>query len=661
MELTDTHLYGIKENSLKRYIIKMKYIGNTSLGLLDSNFEETTSCWDSKKMLSTLKSLDDSYYNGISIVLDATYDRLVHLYESTYKIKYDKIGAPIKGVKVTLPIHMGSMDKVKPGSSELKNYFTKYTNPKCIMDKLDGTSLLLDLSETASPRAYTRGNGTEGQDISHKIRYINGLDNIDKWIGSGYIRGELIVPKQHWGTISHKGANARNYVSGIINRKVIDPTELGNITFVAYEWSGGQASAEQLSISSQLEYLHLGGFVTVKHKIFNVVTETDLPDILINFRNSSMYEIDGIIVQDDTYYVRNTTKNPKYAKAFKMDSMSESAITTVKQLIWTVAKDGGLRPVVEFEEVHLSGVKISKASAYNANYVEENHIGVGSQIRIIRSGDVIPKIIEVLTKSVPDWPTCTFKWDDNHTHILLENIHSCREVRIKQLEYFINIMGIAFFKKGLLTKAYDKGCVDIFDIVTLDYSKLMGYKIDGIKDKTALKIIKAIRDKLSTTTVGLFAASTPYFNGMASKRMVLLDMTIPTWITDTDDVLEENVIALDGFSSKTWNIIQKGRAEFHKLYTKCIDAGITFTSSTIQIDPVNEIIGEYTGRVFMFTGFRDSGLASLLKSKGGIIKESLTHKNGVTHLIIPSAGFSNTKVSKAMAMDVCIISKDDLL
>ena len=121
MEHKDTPLYGIKENSLKRYIIKMTYVGNTSLGLLDSNFEETTSCWDSKKMLTTLKTLDDSYYNGISIVLDATYDRLLHLYESTYKIKYDKIGAPIKGTKVTLPIHMGSMDKVKPGRSELKN------------------------------------------------------------------------------------------------------------------------------------------------------------------------------------------------------------------------------------------------------------------------------------------------------------------------------------------------------------------------------------------------------------------------------------------------------------------------------------------------------------------------------------------------------------
>ena len=166
----------------------MTYVGDTSLGLLDSNFKDTVAYWDSKKMLEVLKTLDDSYYNGISIVLDATYDRLVDLYESKYKIKYDKTGAPIKGAKVKLPIHMGSMDKVKPGSNELKKYFTKYTNPKCIMDKLDGTSLLLDLRKTSSPKAYTRGNGSEGQDISHKIKYINGLDNIDKWTGGGYIR-----------------------------------------------------------------------------------------------------------------------------------------------------------------------------------------------------------------------------------------------------------------------------------------------------------------------------------------------------------------------------------------------------------------------------------------------------------------------------------------
>lgn len=660
MEHNDKSLLSIKESVVKRYIIKMTYVDSAKqLCLLNSKFNEIVFGWDEKNMLEALCVLDDHYYNGKALVLDSTYDKLVDLYQSKYKIKYDKIGAPIIGKKVRLPIHMGSMDKVKPGSSELKRYFTEYTNNTCIMDKLDGTSLLLDLRKPFAPKAYTRGNGKEGQDISHKIKYINGLHNITKWVGGGFVRGELIVSKTHWDTISHKGANARNYVSGVINRKATDLHELQNISFVAYEWTGGQSQDDKLSISKQLEYLHLGGFLVVKYKMFNSINETDLPDILIQFRSYSQYEIDGIIIQDDIYYERNTSKNPKYAKAFKMDSMSESAITTVKQIIWTPSKDAGLRPVVEFNQVHLAGVNITKASAYNAKYVKENGLGKGSSIEIIRSGDVIPKIINVLTVGDPEWPDVAFHWDDNHTHILLENKDSNREVKIKQLEYFINVMEIPFFKKGLITKAYDKGCCRIIDIVSLTYSTLINYNIDGVKDKMAYKIIKAIKDRLSNITLGIFAASTPYFNGMGSKRMVLLDTSILGWLDESDDSLRDKVIHLDGFSDKTWNIIQEGRKEFYKLYIQCVEIGIDFTTSSKK--KVIEITdGEHSGKVFMFTGFRDSKLADILVSKGAIIKDSLAKKNGITHLIIPTEGFTNTKVDKAVSTGVCIISKDDL-
>ena len=153
--------------------------------------------------------------------------------------------------------------------------------------------------------------------------------------------------------------------------------------------------------------------------------------------------------------------------------------TKVKEIKWTPSKDGGLRPVVVFDEVYLAGVKITKATAYNAKYVKDNSIGPGAIIEIIRSGDVIPKIIKVVSPGHVEWPNSSYYWDSNNTHILLENKDSNREVKIRQMEYFITTMGIPFFKKGLLTKAYDKGCNDIFSIISLTYEKLLDYKIDG--------------------------------------------------------------------------------------------------------------------------------------------------------------------------------------
>ena len=659
MDSTVSELYSIKENLLKRYIIRMTYVDSDDLCHLDSNFTKIVSSWDKQKILCVLHKLDNHYYNGKSIVSDSTYDKLLELYESTYKVKYDKIGAPIVGTKVKLPIHMGSMDKVKPGSPELKRFFTEYRNNKCVMDKLDGTSLLIDLRDMTHIRAFTRGNGTEGQDISHKIEYLQGLNSISKWTGGGFIRGELIVPKSHWNKISHKGANARNYVSGVINRKVIDTEELSNIWFVAYEWTGGDSSSKKLSISQQLAELAKGNFTVVKNSVYNNLQESLLPEILLQYRSESIYEIDGIIIQDDVFYSRNTSKNPKYAKAFKMDSMSESANTKVKEIKWAPSKDGGLRPVVVFDEVYLAGVKITKATAYNAKYVKDNSIGPGAIIEIIRSGDVIPKIIKVVSPGHVEWPDSSYYWDTNNTHILLENKDSNRDVKIRQMEYFITTMGIPFFKKGLLTKAYDKGCNDIFSIISLTYEKLLDYKIDGVKCKTASKIIDAIQTRLSNTTVGIFAAATPYFNGMGSKRMILLDSSISNWLDLEEDVLRQKILNLDGFSEKSWNIIKDGRQRFNCLCQKCKDIGITFIDS--QKTEITECIeGEYTGKTFMFTGFRDSELAGIIISKGGIIKDSLAKKNNITHLIIPEKSFKNMKTTKATDMGILLITKDEI-
>ena len=143
-----------------------------TVSLLENNIDACLKSWSNEKIFQTLNFLDDYYYNGESLVSDSVYDKIIDYYKEIRGQEYKKIGAPIKGEKVKLPIHMGSMDKVKPGSSDLRNFLAKYKNHKCIMDKLDGTSLLLDLRITGKPKAYTRGNGTYGQDISHKINHI---------------------------------------------------------------------------------------------------------------------------------------------------------------------------------------------------------------------------------------------------------------------------------------------------------------------------------------------------------------------------------------------------------------------------------------------------------------------------------------------------------
>jgi len=106
--------------------------------------------------------------------------------------------------------------------------------------------------------------------------------------------------------------------------------------------------------------------------------------------------------------------------AFKMVISDQVAEVKVVDIIWTPSKDGYLVPRVQIEPIVLGGVKIEYATGFNAKFIEENNIGVGAVISIVRSGDVIPHILgTVVPSSKPLMPTQEYEWDSTHTNILL--------------------------------------------------------------------------------------------------------------------------------------------------------------------------------------------------------------------------------------------------
>ena len=648
----------IKDLPLQHHIIKMD-IGDTkhTISLLEHNLDECLSMWDLNKIKNTIDILDNYYYSSSGgIVSDKCYDKLRDYYEHKCG-KLHKIGAPIKGAKIKLPVHMGSMDKVKLGSPNLKSFLSKYTNQKCIMDKLDGSSMLIDLRDKSNAKAYTRGDGTYGQDVSNKSKYIDGLGHISGTDLGGIIRGEAIVSINRWEKIKDKGANARNYVAGIINRKDVCPNELKNIQFVAYEWiDNNYALPDKLSISEQLDKLKVAGFHTVRYKTFINVTEEQLPPILTDFKQSSDYEIDGIIVQDNVYYSKNTSGNPKYAKAFKMDELDDTAITTVTSINWEPSKSGLLKPIVIFNKIHLTGVDITKASGYNANFIEKNGIGIGSKIKVIRSGGVIPKIIDVIEKTKPILPTIDYNWDSNHTDIIIKDKDNSKEVSVKRLEYFVNTLDISFIKIGMLRKLYDKGCKTIFDILFLTKTVILSYNLPGIKDKTASKISESINVSLNNASPDLLAAATPYFNGVGKKKMKTLSDNIPNWLELPKYELKTKILETEGFQEITCNNILNGLDRFkdyYKAYTLSgyTDKSVSNTDSIKSVSNTDSIkleSNKLNGDVYLFTGFRDSKIKHKIELNGGLVVDSLSKKNNVTHVIRKSVDTINSKIQKIL-------------
>ena len=295
---------------------------------------------------------------------------------------------------------MPSMDKIKPDTTVLQSWKAKYPGPYVLSCKLDGVSGMFDTKSGSKSKLYTRGNGAIGQDISHLIPVLN-LPKEKGWV----VRGEFIIPKQVFEEkYKSSFANPRNLVSGIINSKSVDE-KAKDLHFVTYEIiQPVMKPSEQLAKLVELKH------EVVMNNTLTVVSNELLSQILVDWRTNYMYEIDGVIVTNDEIYER-ISGNPDHAFAFKMVLLDQMAEAKVVDVIWEASKSGYLKPRVRIEPIRLGGVTIEYATGFNGKFIEDNKIGIGALIQMIRSGDVIPYIKSVtMPAEKAKMPSVPYVW-----------------------------------------------------------------------------------------------------------------------------------------------------------------------------------------------------------------------------------------------------------
>ena len=199
------------------------------------------------------------------------------------------------------------------------------------------------------------------------------------------IRGEFLISKANFKERFKSSSNARNTVSGIINRLSIEPEKLKYVDFVAYE-----CIYPEISPLEQMKYLQKLEVKCVLYKEIGdntkyILSNEFLSALLVEWRKSYQYEIDGIIVAHNKIYSRKSG-NPEHAFAFKMVLSDQIAEAKVLDVLWSASKDGFLKPRIRIEPVFLSGVKIEYATAFNAAFVEKNKLGIGAMLKLFVVG-----------------------------------------------------------------------------------------------------------------------------------------------------------------------------------------------------------------------------------------------------------------------------------
>ena len=638
-------------------LAKFKHQG---VPLLDSLHETTVA--------DMIRAANDDYYNaadGKTLLDDAEYDVMKEYMERTYPNNpvIDEIGAPITKGKVKLPRNMPSMSKIKPDTGALESWMRTYKGPYAITPKLDGVSGMYVVEEGKSQQMFTRGDGTYGQDVSHLIPYLR-LPNITSMI----VRGEFIIEEKGFQEkYGAEFANSRNFVSGVINKTTRDPEKYRDITFVAYE-----VIEPVMKPSEWFEFLLSHHITCVPIEISSTLTNEMLSEQLIEFREKYVFATDGLVVSDNAVYPR-TPENPKHAFAFKQVLSDQTAEVKVLAVEWAASKDGYLKPRVRIEPVKLRGATIEYVTGFNGKFIRDNLIGVGTLLKIARSGDVIPHILEVVVPAEePMMPNVEFTWNATGVDILVADLESNPVVRLKRIAGFFAKLEVDGMGMGNTKRIIEAGYDSIPKIVAMSVEDLL--TVEGFKKKLAEKIHTNMNERWKAADLAtIMSASGAFGRGFGEKKLRTILNQVPGIITSGDnDVAKVYALGkVEGVAKKTAEKFVAAIPVFMEFVDRTgLHHMLTVVSPDVEVVVVGSLetkaenvmedvtVSSTTapkpldGKKIVITGFRDKDFEKSLESMGATV--STTVSKNTNFVIVKSeteVGGNSTKLVKARKLN----------
>ena len=603
-----------------------------------------------KDLVKMMGAADIAFHQEGSnpIMSDAEYDILYEYIKTKYPNNdaIEEVGAVVTKNKATLPYEMWSMDKIKPDTGILTSWLKEYLGDYVISGKLDGVSGMYT-TEGDEPKLYTRGNGKVGQDVSHLIPKLRLPKN--KGV---VIRGEFIIKKDTFNTkYADKFSNPRNMVAGVVNQKTQDE-RIGDIDFVAYE----VIKPANLTPIEQMEHMASLDVHVVHNETHKTITNEILSGILVDWRNHDEYEIDGIIVANDKVYSR-VSGNPKHTFAFKMVLSDQIAEAHVVDVIWSPSKDGYLKPRVQIIPVKLGGVTIKYATGFNAKFIEENKIGVGAIIQLIRSGDVIPKIEAVtLPATKAKMPKEEYLWNETHVDVMLKNAENNSVVLVKNIAGFFKGLDVDGLGSKNVEKIVNAGYDSVPKILKLTKDDYL--KIDGFKEKTSAKLYEGIKQKVEDAPMyKLMAVSNKFGRGFSSKKTELIMKEYPNVLDDNERNLEK-LQAIRGIEKKSAESFLSHVEEF---ITFIKDCELEYKLYEIPKSTENNYDENHPlfGKSILMTGFRNKELETQIIDVGGKLTSSVSKNTFV--VLVNNLDEATGKVEIAKKLGVDVLTQDDFI
>ena len=377
---------------------------------------------DYKKKITLIDKLNKFYYEKSKpLVSDSEYDDLknevlrLEKDNDFLKSKYSPsktVGfKPSKNFKkVSHRVQMLSLanafteEDLVNFEKKILNYLSKDSSFRIYYSaepKIDGISASLTYKNGNFEKGLSRGDGTEGEDITLNLATIKDIPKkiLDKDFPRDIdIRGEVFIKNTDFEKLKEKFANPRNAASGSLRQKNPDDTKKIPLNFIAYTFGFEQG----LNLQKQSDYLKkldVWGFKTnpLNKTLYGVKNLIQNYNQVEQQRANLDFDIDGIVYKIDDFKLQkrlgNVANAPRWAIAHKFSS--NKAISRILDIDIQIGRTGALTPVAKIKPINIGGVLVSNATLHNEDEINRKDIRIGDTVTVERAGDVIPHILSV--------------------------------------------------------------------------------------------------------------------------------------------------------------------------------------------------------------------------------------------------------------------------
>jgi DNA ligase (NAD+) len=565
------------------------------------------------------------------------------------------------------------LEKNNPEILKEKNY------EFVVEPKFDGLGISCIYEYGKFVRAVTRGDGEEGEDVSENMKTIPELPLFLPALESQKIfeiRGEVLMKKSDFLDLNTKAeksgekifSNTRNAAAGSLRQLDAQITAQRKLTVFFYETPLGENKVEQKKYS---ETLQLFDQQNIPHSPEYFVCQ-NISEVFSAIKNIGRikedldFDIDGAVVKVNTYALRekigSTGHHPRWAIAWKFPSTE--VITKLLEVEWQVGRTGVLTPVAHLEPITIDGVVVSRATLHNADNIEEKDIRIGDEVLLIRSGEVIPKILSVEKRgthsqkiNIPKFcPVCqnpTEKIDDEVA--LRCSNPECPKVLVGGLQHFaskkaMNIQGLG---KEIAEEIVEKKLITHFsDLYFLQKEDF--FRLENFKEKSAENLFQAIESSKSQPLWRLINAFGIHLIG--EKTAKSLAKHFPS-LQELSSASVEDLAGIYDMGEKSAEKVVEFFAYHPNMIRVFEDLGFGKNKS-FGNEKENQIFLE---KSFVFTGklqkFSRNEAAELVEKLGGTVLSSVS-KNLDFLVCGEKAG---SKKTKAESLGVKTISEDEFL